>query len=169
MVDQGVTGGTEPERTRVDGSASPGGTRSTTPAVRRLLVAFDGSPPSTRALDLALRLARPERARLWVVHVSGPPLAIAEPRTEEEQRSEPEAIGHALALFRASAEREGVSLTVWIREGAAAPTLLAAAREIDADLIVVGTRGLRGAGRLLLGSVSSALLSGAGRPVLVVP
>ncbi len=146
-----------------------GASRSPTPALRRMLVAFDGSPPATRALDLALRLAEPEHARLWAVHVSAAPLAIAEPRTDEERRREPEAIARALGSVRASAERVGVALTVWIREGEAAPVLLASAREVDADLIVVGTRGLRGAGRLLLGSVSSAILAAAGRPVLVVP
>jgi nucleotide-binding universal stress UspA family protein len=138
-------------------------------ALRRIVVAFDGSPPATRALDLALRLARSDRARVWAVHVPAPPQAIAEPRTDEEQRSEPQAIARALEQVRGVAEREGMAVEVMVREGVAAPMILAAAREVQADLIVVGTRGLRGAGRLLLGSVSSAVLAGAGRPVLVVP
>jgi nucleotide-binding universal stress UspA family protein len=149
--------------------AAPGAPVAAHPELRRIVVAFDGSPPSNRALDFALRLARTNGARVWAVHVAAPPQAIAEPRTDEEQRSEPQAIARALELVRTGEHPGGVAVEVWVREGAAAPVLLAAAREVEADLVVVGTRGLRGAGRLFLGSVSSAVLAGAGRPVLVVP
>lgn len=136
---------------------------------RRILVGFDGSRPSDRAVRLALVWGEATGAAVFVVHASEPPHAIAEPRTDEARGAEASGIDLALADVRRSAEELGVPLTVWVREGAPARILIASTNEIDADLVVVGTRGLRGASRVLLGSVSSELLARAGRPVLVVP
>jgi len=50
-----------------------------------------------------------------------------------------------------------------------APTLIAVANEVKADLIVTGSRGLGGFGELLLGSVSHQLVQHAPVPVVVIP
>jgi nucleotide-binding universal stress UspA family protein len=50
-----------------------------------------------------------------------------------------------------------------------APTLIAVADEVHADLIVTGSRGLGGFGELLLGSVSHQLVQHAPVPVVVIP
>jgi nucleotide-binding universal stress UspA family protein len=134
-----------------------------------VLLAYDGSAPSTRALGFALRLVRGTGGRIWAVHAASAPATVAEPRTDEEQRREVDAIGQALSDARARAVAEGIPFEIWLREGPAPQVLLAAAAEIDAELLVVGTRGLRGAARLLLGSVSSAVIAHARCPVLVVP
>jgi nucleotide-binding universal stress UspA family protein len=55
------------------------------------------------------------------------------------------------------------------RHGGMAPAILAAAAEADADVIVLGTRGLGGVKSFLLGSVSHAVVQHADRAVLVVP
>lgn len=55
------------------------------------------------------------------------------------------------------------------REGGTARTLLATAAALDADLIVVGTRGRGGVASFMLGSVSHALVQQADRSVMVVP
>lgn len=55
------------------------------------------------------------------------------------------------------------------RDGDIARTILGAAADVDADVIVLGTRGLSGVKSLMLGSVSHAVLHHADRPVLVVP
>jgi nucleotide-binding universal stress UspA family protein len=55
------------------------------------------------------------------------------------------------------------------RSGAMAPTILDQADELDADAIVLGSRGLGGVGSFLLGSVSHGVLQSADRPVVIVP
>jgi nucleotide-binding universal stress UspA family protein len=55
------------------------------------------------------------------------------------------------------------------RDGDIAGVILGAAADVDADVIVLGTRGLSGVKSLMLGSVSHAVLHHADRPVLVVP
>jgi nucleotide-binding universal stress UspA family protein len=55
------------------------------------------------------------------------------------------------------------------RNGGIANTILVAAAEVDADVVVMGTRGLSGVKSFLLGSVSHAVVQHADRAVLVVP
>ena len=55
------------------------------------------------------------------------------------------------------------------RSGAMAETILDEADAVDADAIVLGSRGRGGIGSFLLGSVSHAVLQSADRPVLIVP
>ena len=59
--------------------------------------------------------------------------------------------------------------TTIVREGPAAQTVLDVARAVSADLIVTGTRGFGMLSRLLVGSVSTALIRGAQCSVLIVP
>ena len=55
------------------------------------------------------------------------------------------------------------------RDGSIAGAILDVADELDAEAIVLGSRGLTGVKSLLLGSVSHAVLQHADRPVMVVP
>jgi nucleotide-binding universal stress UspA family protein len=80
----------------------------------------------------------------------------------------------ALSSATEGAERAAAAGLVaqprWVsRHGGVANTILAAAAEVDADLVVMGTRGLSGVESFLLGSVSHAVVHHADRAVLVVP
>ena len=136
--------------------------------VRRIVVAYDGSESSVRAVRFALDTWPREEAEVWVVHARSTPRIVAEPRTDEEQGSEIDAIAQSLRTIQSTADPTGKRVHTWTREGAAAAVILAAAAEVNADLIVVGTRGLRGAGRLFLGSVSNEVVMRSDRPVTVV-
>jgi nucleotide-binding universal stress UspA family protein len=142
---------------------------SPAPPPRRIVVAYDGSEPSDRAVRFALEWFDRSRSEIWIVHAAAIPRIVAEPRTDEEQGSEVSAIEQGLRLVQARVDPSGERLHVRVREGAASAVILATADEVKADLIVVGTRGLRGASRLLLGSVSSDVVVRSKRPVTVVP
>jgi nucleotide-binding universal stress UspA family protein len=144
-------------------------TASQPSGVRRIVVGYDGSEPSARAARFALGLVTTPPMELWFVHATHGPSAAAEPRTDEERGTETAAIEHGLRSLQASAAPDRHRVELWLRDGAPADVLLAAAEEVGADLIVVGTRGLRGAGRVLLGSVSAAVLARSRWPVVVVP
>ena len=73
-----------------------------------------------------------------------------------------------LARAQREAEGEGLEVVTHAREGEPASVLLEVAQEHDADLIVVGVRGLTGFQRFLLGSVSSKLAHHAHCSLMIV-
>jgi nucleotide-binding universal stress UspA family protein len=77
--------------------------------------------------------------------------------------------GRALAHFLGETGAGPLEQTVRPVETTAANGILAAAEEVRADLVVVGTRGLSGLARLILGSVAESVLRTAERDVLAVP
>ena len=63
----------------------------------------------------------------------------------------------------------GINATGIMLQGPPAKVILKEADKLEADLIVMGSHGFGGVFKLLLGSVSSAVLKKSGRPVLIVP
>lgn len=141
---------------------------------RRILVAADLSAPSLSALDAAKSLALRWDAALEIVHVQHPkflapwigfdrmppsvPAAAEEPRRMVEAR-----------LRRAAAGFPPERLKLRTIHGWPPAALLELARPERADLLVMGTHGRGGLGRLVAGSVSEGVVRGASIPVLVVP
>lgn len=156
--------------------STQGGTRSTgaTGAGREpaVLVGVDGSTTSGRALDVAVHEAARRGATLRVVHVAYVPVVstpfvggVYYPTVEEVQ-----AIGRPIldaAVDRAARLDPTVRVLTTLRSGAPSEVLLDAAK--DADLVVVGTRGLGSVGSAFFGSVSTRLAARSAAPVLVVP
>jgi nucleotide-binding universal stress UspA family protein len=115
-------------------------------------VGFDGSTNARRALEEALDVARAD-TRITVVAAAQPPAPsgqVLPARGEglEERQHELEDARRQLAELGRDAEVVAVS-------GAPADVLVEEAEKRGADLIVVGRRGLNGAERLVMGSVSS--------------
>ncbi len=136
-----------------------------------IVVGVDGSTGARTALDFALREARLRDADVrlvaaWqipaVAYAGGFGPGDAELYRELEQDARENA---ARALE--SADAEGIEITTVVREGNASHVLLEEAS--DADLLVVGSRGLGGFRGLLLGSVSQQCAHHASCPVVVVP
>lgn len=135
--------------------------------VKTIIHSTDFSDSSQAAFTLACAVARDFGAKLVLVHVA--PIEIVyggmigvpmEPypylHTLEQQ----------LDALRASCE--GISAETHLREGLAVDEILAVAEEVHADLIVMGTHGRSGVGRLLLGSVAEGIMRKARCPVLTV-
>lgn len=140
---------------------------ATRPAFATVLLATDLTPVSDAATAQAIRLAAQLHARLLVVNVIDPgrigilrPLGRVRPVEEREQRT-------VLASgIVAGARLAGAAATFLVWDGDPGEGILAAAEAEHADLIVVGTRGRAGVGRLL-GSVSDHVLRKAKVPVIV--
>jgi nucleotide-binding universal stress UspA family protein len=137
-----------------------------------IIVGFDGSDHSRRALDWAVREAAEWQLPLTVIAVhraaggfwAGP--LIYPPDTDlnaQARENAEEETGKALA----NAAAQPASVTVRAVCGVPAEELIEASK--DADMIVVGSRGTGGFSRLLLGSVSVQVVHHAHCPVVVVP
>ena len=140
-----------------------------------ILICYDATDASRRAIEAAAAVLGPRRA---VVLDIAPPLTAGQayatysplvPARDYEDLNADEALDRA----RRGAERARMAgFEATARGEAAAPTweaIVSVADDIDAAVIVMGTRGLSGAAELLDGSVSHDVVRHAGRPVLIVP
>jgi nucleotide-binding universal stress UspA family protein len=131
--------------------------------VRRALVAVDGSEGSRAALRFLSLFDLVREARVSLLHVlQGPAHTGGErgkPQTEVEKMLTDAAT--VLGAGRYPIERLVV-------DGDPGRQIVSIASSRNVDLIVLGARGLRTLGRLLLGSVSETVLHHAGRPVVIV-
>jgi len=157
------------DATRTTDSSSIDAERRPDAALQRVLVAYDGSPPSRRAALLALALARTCGGRVWFVHAHQRDRATAEPLTDEAYVAPMRAISRSMSRLVSEASSSRIPSEVVVREGSPADVIETVASEVGASLIVVGTRGLGGAARLILGSVSAQVVGHSKVPVVVVP
>lgn len=140
--------------------------------MKRILIATDGSPSAQQAVEFGLDLGAEHGSELFFVHVA--------PTTEVLPvmgiGSAPVRVAHEIGdADRASldnavqtAEERGLTATTKLLIGDPAHMIVACADSIDADLIVVGSRGHGAISGALLGSVSRKVLHEARRPVLIV-
>jgi nucleotide-binding universal stress UspA family protein len=140
-----------------------------------ILICYDGTAGSDRAIDVAAALLGPGPAVVLDVGVPITPIeslstiSAAVPSASFEELNDADAlerartgVEHAIrAGFEAKARSE-VAAPAW--EG-----IVSVADEIKAPVIVIGSRGQSGARELFNGSVSHDVAMHAGRPVLVVP
>lgn len=144
-----------------------------------IVCAIDGSELSTKALKHALALAAKTGAKLTAVTVTEPSIIVS-PGAEmmmvdtsaiiaDLDKAKAESAKGILAEADAQAKASGAAITgLHVANSTAADGILHAAREQGADLIVMGSHGRRGLGRLLLGSQASEVLSHSELPVLIV-
>jgi len=137
--------------------------------IDRIVVAVDGSENSLVAVEWTAGLARLVDAEVVAVHAlgllesvgSGDPVPTF-PRREE--------IRHDFeSTWCAALDSAGVRSQRLMHDGPAVSVILSVADDVDADLIVVGSRGLGGYPELLLGSTSTQVAQSSHRPVMIVP
>jgi nucleotide-binding universal stress UspA family protein len=147
---------------------------------KRILVAIDGSPTANRGLKLALDLAKEHDATLHVLHVVDD--IVLWQSFGGEAYVPPEYVDSLLASLRAAgrkilaraekaANKQGYPVQPLLVETlgqSVAHAVLAQARKLRVELIVLGTHGRRGLTRLVMGSDAEAIVREASVPVLLV-
>ena len=131
--------------------------------MERILIATDGSPSALEAVDFGLELAAEQDAVATFVLVV-PAIDIVPVGGFGAMEAELEPLERA----HEAAEEAGVTAHTRLLRGEPVDEIVAFADVIDADLIVVGSRGHGAFTSALLGSVSRGILREARRPVLVV-
>ena len=142
---------------------------------RSIVVGTDGSQTARKAVRQAADLARALGASLDIVSAYEP---VSNQRLREESRQAPEDLQWTInpredveATLRDATEEiedTGVKVDTFAREGDPADAILDVAEERDADLIVVGNKGMTGAKRFLLGSVPNKVSHHAPCSVLII-
>ncbi len=141
--------------------------------MKKILVAYDGSPHSKQALNWALDLSLLSAAQVVAVKVfEGNQLMIAAETScakflqtlETLRQEDQQLLDEAIAMGQSC----GVTVVGVPLQGNIADQIITYARQHGVDLIVVGTKGHGVLEELLMGSVTRNLISLAHIPVLVV-
>jgi nucleotide-binding universal stress UspA family protein len=142
---------------------------------KSIVVGTDGSDTATQAVRQAVDLARAVGAKLELVSAYEP---VPAQRLHEERREAPEDLQWAinpredvdvtLEAAAAVAREAGVTVNVYPRQGDPADAILDVAEEQEADLVVVGNKGMTGAKRFLLGSVPNKVSHHAPCSVMII-
>ena len=139
-----------------------------------IVVGVDGSPPSKVAVDWAAREALLRNLPLTIIHVIPSPMVSMAPGvlmlpelTVQLEKHGQEVLGDARRIAeQATAGSNAISVDTEVITAGVLPTLIDLSKE--ANMIVVGCRGLGAIGRRLLGSVSWGLVHHANCPVAVI-
>jgi nucleotide-binding universal stress UspA family protein len=140
--------------------------------MNKILIATDGSESAHEAVEFGLDLAAEQNARAFIVHVTPVvdvmPYAnfgyVAPTLPHEFDEHDREPLQEAVEL----AAEKGLDVETTLLKGRPADEIVAFADTIDADLIVVGSRGHGAITSALIGSVSRGVLHDSRRPVLIV-
>jgi nucleotide-binding universal stress UspA family protein len=138
-----------------------------------IVVGTDFSPTASLALERAKEMAREHGARMVLAHAitlqpfaaGGPELGTL-PRDFEHQVRE--ASMKRLEDLAEEIRGDGIEVEAKVRSGLPATTVIAVAQEVEAELMVIGTRGLSGFKHLILGSAAEEIIRHAPCPVLTV-
>ncbi|WP_172636009.1 universal stress protein [Natronobacterium gregoryi] len=136
----------------------------------RILVPTDGSEYAADAAERAFELAATTDATVHVVSVAetGPLVSV---RLPGDDASAAEILTRRASEFVAEletrADERGLEVSTAVLTGVPVREILEYADEVDADAIVMGTRGRGGVSRLMLGSVTDAVIRHSGIDVLV--
>jgi nucleotide-binding universal stress UspA family protein len=141
----------------------------------RIVVGTDGSETATEAVRQAVDLAKLSGAELNIVSAYAP---VPKRRVEGERQDAPpdvqyeigprEDVNLLLEAAAAIAKKEGVEVQTHPVEGEPSDAILTVAEKGDADLIVVGNKGMTGARRFFLGSVPNNVSHHAPCSVIIV-
>ena len=139
------------------------------------MVGTDGSTTAQEAVRQAIDLAKRVDASVHLVSAYEP---VSQSRLRDERQQVPEDaqwminaredVDAALKESAEPLESEGLSVQTYAREGDPADAILDVAEETNADLIVVGNKGMTGAKRFLLGSVPNKVSHHAPCSVLII-
>lgn len=140
--------------------------------VQKILVPIDFSTPCNKAFKYALGFARQFGSQIVMIHVIEPTGVVDResfavegiPQTKNEL-----ALAEEKMQALADASRDGsLHITAGIRRGVATHEIVQAAEELDVDLIIMATHGIRGWKHFGLGSTADRVARAASCPVLVV-
>jgi nucleotide-binding universal stress UspA family protein len=150
--------------------------------IEKILVAFDSSEPANKALDFAVDIAEKYSAEILILSViqpaitpvlqypqlgvpAPPPVAMS-PYIKEVKDQHRKIISEAKKRIQKT--KPNLNVTTKLLEGRPSDTIVETAEQGKFSLIVIGSQGLGGVKKFLLGSVSDRVADQARCPVLIV-
>ncbi|OZH53304.1 universal stress protein [Hydrocoleum sp. CS-953] len=142
--------------------------------MKNIVVAIDFSQITPTIISQAETLAQAFKSKLWLIHITEPEPDFVgfktgpQPKRDhwaEQFRKEHKQIQDLAEELR----QKGLDTVALLTQGSTVETILAEAKKLTADLIIVGSHGRSGIDKLFMGSVSEGILKYSPYPVLVIP
>lgn len=141
--------------------------------MKNLLVAVDGSEPAQKAAEKALELAKALSAKVTVISVATSPIVAIRLKDttycsndllEMQKKQYQEIVEKYQEFFK----KENIEVSTVVKQGDPAEEIIKAANADNYYMLVMGSRGLTGIKRAVIGSVANYVVQGCKVPVLVV-
>lgn len=141
--------------------------------MKKILVPTDFSPNAERAIDYAVQIAKLNQATIYLIHACDHLDTLymegAIPKAEYNKTIADEAFNNLEILRRSIEEPEQVLVNIQLYSGPINDTILVAAEEHQADLVIMGTLGVSGLKEKIFGSKTASIISNSKIPVLAIP
>lgn len=139
---------------------------------KKILIATDGSENAARAASYGINLAKATGAQVYALYVVSTEHAVTTRTvmgwTDAFEEYLANKGGDAVAYVRELGEEAGIKVEPFFLKGSPAQKILEYAEENDIDLIVMGTQGLTGVKKFLIGSVADKVLRHSKVPVMII-
>jgi nucleotide-binding universal stress UspA family protein len=141
--------------------------------MNKILVPTDFSPNALRAIDYAVQIAKINQATIYVIHACDhlfqPDLENILSKEEYNTKQTDEAFNQLELIRRSIEETENVLVNIQLYSGTITDTIVIAAEEHQADLIIMGTLGISGVNDFIFGSKTAAVIKNTSIPVITIP
>jgi len=141
--------------------------------MKKILVPTDFSPNAARAIEYAVQIAKLNQATIYIIHACDNldtlNMENVQPRREYNKKITDEAFDNLEMIRRSIEETEQVLVNIQLYSGPVNDTILLAAQEHNADLLIMGTLGISGIKEAIFGSKTAAVISNTTVPALAIP
>lgn len=134
----------------------------------KILVPTDGGDPVEKAADHAMAIAEKFNAEIYALYVIDTRVADTEDLLQMVVKERKKVGQKAADIIQSKAEERNLEVKADIDYGAPSKTILEYTSENDIDLVVIGTRGRTGLGKVMLGSVAEKVVRLSDAPVMTV-
>ena len=137
--------------------------------IRKIVVGYDGSDYSKRALETAIYLAKAVNASITTLTViRAPEFSPSLDEIDEAYKDAEKMIKPQLEEIKRIGEENKIDINTVVLRGHPAESIVKYSFDKKADLIIMGTRGLGGFKSLIIGSVAQKVVSYSKVPVMVI-
>lgn len=142
--------------------------------MKNILVPIDLSPITDTTVEFAARFAKGFGSKIWLVHVAAPDPDFVGfgtgPKYVRDQRADELNKEHVLIQSMAENLRaKGISAEALLVQGPTSETIIEEAKQLEADLIIMGSHGHGAIYKTFVGSISQQVLGESPVPVLIIP
>ncbi|MCY7311065.1 MAG: universal stress protein [Chitinophagaceae bacterium] len=141
--------------------------------MKKILVPTDFSPNAARAIDYAVRIAKLNNAILYIIHACDNldtlELENILPKAEYNKKITDKAFDNLAIIQKSIEETEQLEVNTQLYAGSVKDTIVVAAEEHQADLLIMGTMGVTSIRDEIFGSITAGVIGDCTVPVLAIP